>query len=349
MSLSKLMLSMKWKIVLVYWCISVCAFAQETNYQLNRIGDEAPHSAFTDLVRYKDKFYCAFREGTGHIPEKDNSGNGNIRILVSEDGGSWTSAHLIVKEGCDLRDPKLSVTPDNRLMILIGGSFYDRSVLKSRLPHVVFMDKKGVFSEIKPVSIDPVIASSLDWLWRITWHKKTGYATVYRVSESKQEDWKLYLVKTNDGINYQLVTQLQVEGKPNESSIEIHKNQMTLVVRREGGDFAGYIGKSTFPFTDWKWKSLGIRLGGPNLIRLPDDKLILGTRSYYGKNYRTSLYEIEDTNKPNLLVEFPSNKDTGYPGLVRSGKNLWVSYNSGHEEKTAVYLAKFPNWKRIKE
>jgi hypothetical protein len=34
--------------------------------EVKKIWDQAPHNAFTDLVRWKDQFYCAFREGRGH-------------------------------------------------------------------------------------------------------------------------------------------------------------------------------------------------------------------------------------------------------------------------------------------
>ncbi len=336
---------MKWRLLLISLYISVYSLAQETNYTIERIWDAAPHNAFTDLVRYGDKYYCAFREATGHIPEKDNTGNGCIRLLVSENGEKWTSYHLFSKTGYDLRDPKLTVTPDNRLMILTGGSVYDKCVLQNRQPFVIFMDKKGNFTDITPIEIDPQIATSNDWLWRVTWHKKTGYGTVYQMKE--KEDWKLFLVKTTDGIRYELITQLNVAGKPNEASIVIQKNKMHLIVRREGADLHGYIGESTYPFTQWEWHDLGIRFGGPELTRMPNGKLLLSTRSYYGKIYRMSLYEINKNNKPELLLDLPSEKDTGYPGILIRGKELWVSYNSGHEDKTAIYLAKFPDWRSI--
>jgi len=43
------------------------------------------------------------------------------------------------------------------------------------------------------------------------------------------------------------------------------------------------------------------------------------------------------------LTEFlilPSGGDTSYPGLVWHEDQLWVSYYSSHEEKTAIYLAR---------
>ena len=82
-----------------------------------RIWDAGAHNAFTDLIRWRDRWYCTFREGDEHV-----GGDGRIRVLVSTDGQAWTSAALVGEPGIDLRDPKLSTTPDGRLMIVAGGS-----------------------------------------------------------------------------------------------------------------------------------------------------------------------------------------------------------------------------------
>jgi hypothetical protein len=58
--------------------------------EVNKIWDKAPHNAFTDLVRWNDAFYCAFREGRGHV-----SSDGRIRILESKDADTWISAALV--------------------------------------------------------------------------------------------------------------------------------------------------------------------------------------------------------------------------------------------------------------
>ena len=66
---------------------------------VTRIHDAAPHNAFTDLTRFNNHYYCAFREGSGHVPGTD----GVIRVLRSPDANSWTSIAEIKKDGVDLR------------------------------------------------------------------------------------------------------------------------------------------------------------------------------------------------------------------------------------------------------
>src|SRR5687768_16008198 len=99
-----------YSVVVLLWC-AACGFAAEPKLvEVTRIWDKAPHNAFTDLVRFKERWCCAFREGKAHV-----SADGALRVLVSDDGKTWASAALITDEKADLRDAKLSITPDNRL------------------------------------------------------------------------------------------------------------------------------------------------------------------------------------------------------------------------------------------
>src|SRR5512144_916906 len=68
-----------------------------------KIWDAGKHNAFTDLIRWHDKWYCTFREADAHV-----GGDGALRVLVSADGDKWESAALVTEKGIDLRDPKLS-------------------------------------------------------------------------------------------------------------------------------------------------------------------------------------------------------------------------------------------------
>src|SRR5688500_1064240 len=85
------------------------------------IWDAAPHNAFTDLIRWKDRWYCSFREGEAH-----GSYDGKVRILVSTDGKVWQSAVQFVDRGRDLRDPKLCVLPDGGLLVGAGARQPDK-------------------------------------------------------------------------------------------------------------------------------------------------------------------------------------------------------------------------------
>ena len=50
------------------------------------VGKEAPHNAFTDLLRHEGAFYLAYREGRQHADDR-----GAIRLLRSPDGREWAA------------------------------------------------------------------------------------------------------------------------------------------------------------------------------------------------------------------------------------------------------------------
>ena len=313
-------------------------------YTVKKIWDIAPHSAFTDITFFHGEFYCTFREGTGHVPgQKTGDGDGEIRVIKSKDGETWHSVVLLKKKGYDLRDSKISETPDGRLMLTIGGSIYIDGRLTARQPHVSFSDKNGEnFSEPQPIVIDPAIRSDMDWVWRVTWYNGIGYAVVYQDWQAKNQPWVSGLLKTTDGVHYDLVKKFEVDGMPNEATVRFDDaGKMFILLRREGGSSAGGMGTSSAPYTDWTWQETGKRLGGPDFLFLPNGKILIGSRAY-DNGIATALYRLNPQGQMIEIVRLPSNGDTSYPGFVIHDEILWVSYYSGHEGKTSIYLAKIP-------
>ena len=98
---------------------------------VTKIWDQGVYQAFTDLIRFNGAFYCSFREGKNHVGAENN---GKVRIIRSKDGKDWQSVALLEINGLDLRDPKLSVTPDKRIMITLAGAVFENSVAKVLVP-----------------------------------------------------------------------------------------------------------------------------------------------------------------------------------------------------------------------
>ena len=333
----------------------VCHTTQNfEDYTLMKLWDAASHNAFTDLIQYEGNYYCTFREATAHNPTTQLPGDGEVRILVSSDGLKWKSHALLKKTGVDLRDSKLSITPDGRMMVLMGGSIYVNGALTSLRPRVAFMNSNGEFTDITDINIDDAIKSTVDWLWRVTWDKQTGtgYGVVYRkYVASVNPQCFLHLVETTDGVNYRNIVQLPEDpyNRPNEATVELlHDGRMRIIVRREAYNDSGLTGRLWYStdntFTDWQQTpfDLGIRLGGPNIMTLPNGVTLIGSRYHpTGANQPayTGLFGI-DNNKATLLIQLLSGGDTSYPGFLIQGDELWVSYHSTHEEKTSIYLAK---------
>lgn len=314
--------------------------------EVRKVWDAGRHNAFTDLIRFRDTWYCTFREGDAHV-----GGDGKLRVLASADGAAWESVALLAEAGIDLRDPKFSVTADGRLMIVAGGSVYEGKTLKGRQPRVAFSKDGREWTATKRVLAEG------DWLWRVTWHGGKCYGVSYnaaeRASPAAKEaaktgtvepgpaDWKLKLWVSPDGERYELVTHLAVPGHPNETTLRFTPaGEMVALVRREGGNQKGWVGTATAPYREWAWKELPARVGGPNFVFRPDAPTVAAVRLYDGR-VRTALGVLDPA--AGTLTEalaLPSGGDTSYAGLVWHDGVLWVSYYSSHEGKSAIYLAR---------
>jgi len=330
---------MKHIFALLFAFLGLSASAQ-TDIEAVRIWDSAPHNAFTDLVRYKGVFYCTFREGVSHVP-KGRQENGKIRILKSPDGIRWKSVVLLENEHYDLRDPKISVTPDNRLMVIMGGSDYSTGSLLGCLTHASFSKNGKDFSEPQPVKIESAVKTNYDWIWRVTWKDRTGYGVVYQPNQPDGE-FVIQLLKTFDGIRYELVSKLDVTGKPNESTVRFEGNRIYIVVRREGQGTNGLLGVSNPPYQDWAWIDLGMKVGGPEFIFTGPGQIAMGTRLYRPADQggpKTGIVYMNTAGLTDHIVELPSGGDTSYPGMVLYRGKLYLSYYSSHENKTSIYIA----------
>ncbi len=330
--------------LLMILSIILKAQLKDETTEIKKIWDRGGHNAFTDITYFKNNLYIVFREGAHHIPNKDNSGNGKIRILASVDGEFWESVGLLELNGIDLRDPKITVTPKNRLMILMGGSVYDQQELKSLSSYVTMSDPGGKkFSEPEPIELDEKIKPDFNWLWRVTWYNKTGYGVVYQSNvDGEKGKSKAFLVKTSKGREYELIKELNVDGNPNEATIKFLGGEMMILIRREGGDKMGMLGTSKAPYTEWTWEKLDFRLGGPNFDIIPINKILIGTRVYSDEGAYTALMMGKKNEKFVEIMKLPSGGDTSYPGMFSIGGYIWMSYYSSHEGKSSIYYARIP-------
>jgi hypothetical protein len=301
-------------------------FAKASLIDLQRIWDYAEHNAMTDLIRFRNRWFCTFREGNNHV-----SPDGKIRILISDDGSCWNSAALLNVPDRDMRDPKLSMTPSGCLML--NTCAVQRTPLKQNLQSLILFSENGIeWSAPQPIG-DPDC-----WLWRITWHQEIAYTVGYTIAEPL----KTRLYAARDGIHYDVVADdLCTEDFPNEATLAFRKDGSALCLqRRDAGKATALLGISNPPYNTWEWKDLGVRIGGPNLLILPDGRIIAAVRRY-GADPWTSLNYLDPVEGTlNEFMALPSGGDTSYAGLCWHEDMLWASYYSSHEQKTSIYLAK---------
>lgn len=323
--------------------LAVCALlfasilsAENYTISVQRIW-EGDYCAFTSLEKFKGKYYCAFREGSAHyLDAQGNPTRGKARIIMSKDGKKWESVALFEIDSLDLRDPKLSIMPDGRMMVLMGGSTYEGKKVKNMYPQVAFTADGKVFTDLQPVQIDPAVCRNREWIWRVTWHNGTGYGVTYGSDYA--------LLRTLDGINYSLVTRLAISNDPGETTLRFTQNgKMLLMARCEGGNKHGVWGESKAPYTQWTFKEMNIPLGGPDFCVKGDSMCILGSRSLYAAE-KTMMFRGDMHGNFEESFLLPSGgDDNSYTGMLVMGKEVWVTYYSRHEtDKASIYLARIP-------
>lgn len=304
------------------------------------IWDKSAHNAFTDLTFYHDQFYLVFRESDSHAAGE----NGKIRVLTSPTGSHWESEALITLDGIDLRDPKLSMMPDGRLILVMGGSVYEGESHLSMNTYVSFSKEGAHWTPPQQINIKG------EWLWGITWHGGTAYGGAYSLEDlnDPEKPWTLKLYKTTDGLNYTYITTLDVTSYPNEMVIRFLDNDEMIALVRRGGN--GWIGHAKPPYTTWSWSETDYRFGGQTLLIAPDGKIFAASRRvikrwwnrFFGDPKCTVIFAEIIDGKYTPLITFPSGDDCGYPGLVLRDGTFYMSYYSSHEGDAKIYFAKFP-------
>lgn len=298
--------------------------------EVRQIWGKAPHNAFTDLIRYDGKFYCTFREGETHWSE---GANGKIRVIVSENGESWKPTALLSMEG-DLRDPKLSITPDNQLMLTCFRRFNPTRYPDEHEQTFAYFSRDG-HNWSKPVEI----GTEDRWLWRITWYDGKAYGISYGGAEGEppfNSPRFARLLISDDGRAFESIARFDHAG---ESTIRFTQDGTAYCLFRSQQN-RGLLGISSPDYQNWTWKDLQIQIGGPDMIQLDDGRFLAVVRLYEGEQRTSVCWLSPETGTLTEALELPSGGDTSYAGMVEHDGYLWVSYYSSHEEKTAIYLAK---------
>ena len=305
---------------------------------LRKIWDKSKHSAASDILRWQNLWYVAFRTG-----DTAAGSEGQIQILTSFDTVTWSPVSVVSEKGVDLREPKLEVTKEKRMILFMEGVTYDRGMLASKQPRVTTStDGKNWVPPQKYLTEG-------DWMFRPAWHEKEQkfYGVSYHTHPTTpgpkpEKEWTAKLYSSLDGKVWQLTAPWQITGLPKESTVRVMSDDtMVALIGRDGGDKRGAFGTAKPPYSEWTWKPLEVPVMAPNLVLLPDGRVIgasLGFGATPGGH--VVIFEIKEGAFVPLL-ELPSAGECGHPGLVWNESQLVVSYHSSHEDKKpAIYFAK---------
>jgi len=305
---------------------------------LHRVWDAAPHSAFTGLLAHRGEWFLAFREGSSHVPGTD----GVIRVLGSKDGLVWESAAVLGLDGVDLRDPKLSLAPDGRMLLSMGGSVYDGQNEAGAQRKLVNAVSQASFSVDGRTWTAPVPSCEPgQWLWRSTTHEDKAYGIAYAKAGSGA--WQLSLWSSPDGGDFRKLGDLQPGAglQPNESTLRFRSDGSAVaLVRCEKKRAHAMVGVARPPFREWTWHDSGEVIQGPDLLLRENGQAIYAGRTFRDGRAVTAVGFLTGQQQAIPQIMLPSAGDNSYPSLAfREDGQLLCAYYSSHEGRASVYVA----------
>jgi hypothetical protein len=309
---------------------------------LKKIGSKAEHNAFVDLCEFNQTLFCCYREAENHI-----SAEGRICILTLDKMGKVCTVNRLQMTNVDLRDPKLSITPDGQLLLIAYARETDQNNRTLSARNLCWVSQTG-----NSWSSHREFADRGWWCWRVRWHKDQAYGFAYNRNQNA-----IHLYSGDPRRSFHrhqpnaLSLQKHNKGYPNESDLLFDNDKAYAIVRRDADSYSAQLGHSTFPYKKWVWIDLGRYIGGPVMLRLDDNFAFVAGRIVKHGRLVTGLLKmnLSNGNLQELLI-LPSAGDNSYPGLVLKKRvlekgtleedTLYVSYYSSHEDnKSCVYLA----------
>jgi hypothetical protein len=306
--------------------------------------DNGEHNAFTDLVRFRDRFYLTFRscpDGHGVHP------SASIIILESDDARTWRQVHRFHVSKRDTRDPHFLVFKD-KLFVYTGTWYCGESA-----PEVYEMNRHlgyAATSDDGRTWSDPIMLEGTygHYIWRAAAHDGVAYLCGRRNREfveaprSDRSVVESAMLESSDGLIWRTRALFQTtEG--NETAFLFEPDGAVLAICRLQRDNA-LLCRAQPPYRQWQRTDLHQFIGGPLLAKW-GDRYLVGGRKTAGAPARTALSWLVDGQLHEFAV-LPSGGDNSYPGFIeRCPLRGLVSWYSSHEKDesgktiTAIYLA----------
>ncbi len=310
--------------------------------EVHKIWTPDRHCMSTDLVRYRGQWFCRFQNRNPSLGETQ------ISIIHSKDGRSWKSAAMLSKAG--FPSSRFTVKSNEHLMLFSAVRSGDP---KAKDRSIGWSSQDG----FDWTAYEPTIEGDFR-LSRMAWHEDRwfGVAEGHKTRRSTTS-----LVTTTDGKTFKTHVPDFPTGLFYEPSIVFSQRDTAfclLSMWRNAEQIKPHaqVGSAVSPYRKWSWKQLDEWLVDPNMIVLPDNRLVVAGRKYdpstslaFRKLSQITLWSLEPVSgKLTEMLSLRSGSDLftcGSPGLVWYDDHLWISYNSSHElnsskSRTLIYLAK---------
>jgi len=314
---------------------------------IRRVFHNGEHNAFTDLVKFKGRYYLTFRScPDGHMVHPTAS----IIIMVSDDFKAWEQVHRFSVAKRDTRDPHFLVFKD-RLFVYTGTWYCGDSspkreeyTLNRHLGYAAWSDDGGTWRS--PVMLEGTFGH---YIWRANTYGGKAYLCGRRNHEfdikARDEGAKVEsaMLESDDGLIWRTRTLFQTE-RGDETTFQFEASGSVIAIGRRGGSPA-QLCEADYPWTNWKRSDLDRYIGGPLLTRWGGRYVVGGRQSVKGEGTRTSMYWFE-SGELHEFARLPSGGDNSYPGFLElSPTRAVMSWYSSHEKNasgqaiTAIYMA----------
>ena len=316
---------------------------------VERIYTDGNHNAFTDLCRYRGRYYLTFRScPDGHMIFPSSQ----IVVLVSDDTVAWERCFSFAAEGRDVRDPHLLVFGETLFVysgtwpLKIGDPNYRD--IGNHLGYCGWTTDGVGWDGPKAME-----STRGFYVWRAAVYDGTAYLNGRRAKPgtktiadtSKYFDIQGCLLSSSDGFEWLLASILPPSSR-NETALWIEPDGELTALARGWQTERAYLLSAKPPYTEWDDIALDRQIGGPLLTRW-NDTLLAGGRTWRPDETRaTTLFEVKD-RKLRTIADLPSGGDTSYPGFVAiDNSHAIVSYYSSHEGSgtsrapSSIYLAR---------
>ena len=300
---------------------------------------DANHNAFTDLCRYRGRFYLAFRScPDGHSAFSTAS----IVILSSDDGQHWSEVFTFSVAGRDTRDPHFLVF-EEKLFVYSGTWLIPEGGQPLNLnDHVGY----GACTDDGKDWSDPFLMEGTygHYIWRTAAHGNQAYLCARRRrgfeagidDEQEPKTIESAMLESDDGRTWRFRT-LFAEEYGDETAFLFEADGSVLALVRDGDGERARVCRSSSPWREWTRVPLDRNVGGPLLSRWSDHYIVGGRKTSEGVASMNLYWLVDD--QLHEVAELPSGGDCSYPGFVEldDGRGL-LSYYSTHEGTTAIYL-----------
>lgn len=310
---------------------------------VRRVFHNGEHNAFTDLVRFRDKFYLTFRScPDGHMVHPTAS----IIILASKDARNWEQVHRFHVKHRDTRDPHFLVFQD-KLFVYTGTWYSGETTIPREEYDVNKMLGYCAWSSDGSEWHSPVMLEGTfgHYVWRANSFGGKAYLCGRRKIEFDIEtlgygkEIESLMLESDDGLIWRKRA-VFAERYGDETAFLFESDGSIVAIGRRIGDRAQVL-RSQPPYDRWQRVLLDRYIGGPLLARWGDHYVVGGRK----RGPKTSMCWLVGDQLHEFAV-LPSGGDNSYPGFVQlSPSRAIMSWYSSHEKDdqgkkmTAIYLA----------